>query len=97
MKCKRGYADLIKPLELEYFTCWNKTIFDFFDKISVLASWEPAFSLKTNSWIEGYQVFFITVSATCLYHNFGKHSWKDSLTVQFRLAAYAFIRNDFMD
>ena len=89
MNCKRRYMDLIKSLELGYSPCWKKTFFDS-TKISVLVSWKPAFSLKTKSWIGGYQRFFITVSATHPFQNFGKHSCKHLLSVKFRLAAYVF-------
>ena len=75
MNCKRRYADLIKPLELEYSTSWEEEILDL-NKISVLAIWKPAFTHKTNSWIGGYQRFFIAVSATPQLQNFGKLSWK---------------------
>ena len=34
----------MKPLELEYSTCWKETLFDL-NKVSVLGSWKPAFSL----------------------------------------------------
>ena len=34
----------MKPLELEYSTCCKETLFDL-NKVSVLASWKPAFSL----------------------------------------------------
>ena len=40
--------DLIKPFELEYSTSWKETIFEL-NKISVLASWKPAFLLNTTS------------------------------------------------
>ena len=66
------------------------------NKISVLASWKPAFSLNKNSWMGGYQRFFITVPATRPLQNLRKHSWKHRLSVKFRLAAYAFIRYDFI-
>ena len=64
INCKRRYAVLNKLLKLEYSTIWKKTIFDL-NKFQ-LASWKPAFSLKTNSFIGGYQRFFITVSAARL-------------------------------
>ena len=62
MNSKGKYQDLVKSLEIEYFTIWKETIFDL-NKISVLASWKPAFSLIINSWIGGYQKFLIAVSA----------------------------------
>ena len=95
MTCKRRYADLIKTPELEYSTSCKGTIFDLY-KISVFASWKPAFSLNTNSWIGGYQRFFVTVSATRPLQNFGKHSSKQWLSVKFRLAAYTRIGYDFI-
>ena len=53
---KRGYAERIKLLELEYSANW------YILYILVLTRWKLVFSLKTNSWIGGYQRF-ITVSA----------------------------------
>ena len=67
------------------------------NKILVLAGWNSALSVNKNSWIGGYQIFFITVSTTLLLQNFGKHSWKHCLSVKFRLAAYAFIGYDFIE
>ena len=34
----------MKALELAYSTCWKETLFDL-NKVSVLGSWKPAFSL----------------------------------------------------
>ena len=48
--------------------------------------------LFIKSWIRGYQRFFITVAALRPLQNFGKHSWKQWLSVRF--AAYAFIGYD---
>ena len=49
----RTYVERIKLLALEYSTNWQDTVFDLktilVKILSVLASWEPAFSLKTNS------------------------------------------------
>ena len=75
VNCERRYTDLLKSLKLEYSRSWKETIFDL-NKISVLVSWNSALSVNTNSWIGGYQRFFITVSTTCPSQNFGKYSWK---------------------
>ena len=81
--------------ELERNNSWPELT--YLNKILVLAGWNSALSVNTNSWIGGYQIFFITVSATRLLQNFGKHSWKHCLSVKFRLAAYAFIGYDFIE
>ena len=44
MNRKWKYEVLMKPLELAYSTFWKETLFDL-NKVSVLASWKPAFSL----------------------------------------------------
>ena len=96
MDCKRRYAGLIKSLELLYSTSWKETTFDL-NKIWVLAAWKPAFLVNVilNRKIE-YQRFFIALLSMHLLQNFGKHLWKQVLSVKFRLAAYAFTGYDFI-
>ena len=83
---KRGYLEGIKLLVLDYTTNSWDTVLDL-NKISVLASWELAFSLKASSWIGGYQRF-IAVSPMHPLQNLGKHSWKLWPAVRFVVLVY---------
>ena len=87
MNCGWRYVDLIKSLELEYSMSWEETIFDV-NKILVLPYWKPAFSLKANSCVGGYQRFF-SIFYTYIT-NFGKHLRKHWLLVKLRLSTYVF-------